>query len=352
MSSAGPPSAEGAALECPSCGRPAGRGTFCTKCGTTLVRTCAQCGAKGTAGTKFCNRCGTPTGVAATVPGDPGTRVRPPQPVVPPPDPGTSVRPPVEHPTSVRPQPQPQTSVRPSPGPAPTPPGWGAVPTAPVYGPPPPGWGAAPTAPAARGPGIARIAVPAAITAVVVAVIGVAVVSATREPSGNGETPPANFSPAPTASPVTFAFRDSAIGVSAEIPNGWKRKTTPKGAIAHFDVATSSTGTLEEAEIGVEFALEEGPDGDLNTAVLTRLEGQPTYRRVASGDTIIGGKPAFRHEFDYTLQGKPLRIIEYFVRRPTVSGKVVRIAAYAETSRQAQGLPVVQRILDSVRVED
>ena len=45
---------------CPQCGKPAGRGKFCNKCGApvSLVQ-CSKCGAKSPAGTQFCGECGT-----------------------------------------------------------------------------------------------------------------------------------------------------------------------------------------------------------------------------------------------------------------------------------------------------
>jgi predicted RNA-binding Zn-ribbon protein involved in translation (DUF1610 family) len=45
---------------CPQCGKPAGKGKFCNKCGApvSLVQ-CSKCGAKSPADTQFCGECGT-----------------------------------------------------------------------------------------------------------------------------------------------------------------------------------------------------------------------------------------------------------------------------------------------------
>ncbi|MDD2655578.1 MAG: zinc ribbon domain-containing protein [Candidatus ainarchaeum sp.] len=44
---------------CPACGKPAGKGKFCSNCGADLkIAKCKKCGAKNLAGTKFCSECG------------------------------------------------------------------------------------------------------------------------------------------------------------------------------------------------------------------------------------------------------------------------------------------------------
>jgi hypothetical protein len=44
---------------CPQCGKPAGEGKFCTNCGAPLALIqCPKCGAKNTAGNRFCGECG------------------------------------------------------------------------------------------------------------------------------------------------------------------------------------------------------------------------------------------------------------------------------------------------------
>lgn len=45
---------------CPECGKPAGEGKFCVNCGTNLqLKKCPTCGAKNSAGVRFCGECGT-----------------------------------------------------------------------------------------------------------------------------------------------------------------------------------------------------------------------------------------------------------------------------------------------------
>ncbi|NLP31241.1 MAG: zinc ribbon domain-containing protein [Clostridiales bacterium] len=44
---------------CPSCGKPAGTGKFCSNCGTSMeMKTCPKCGAKNALAVRFCNNCG------------------------------------------------------------------------------------------------------------------------------------------------------------------------------------------------------------------------------------------------------------------------------------------------------
>lgn len=44
---------------CPECGKAVSEGKFCTNCGASLTLTkCPQCGAKHSAGTRFCGECG------------------------------------------------------------------------------------------------------------------------------------------------------------------------------------------------------------------------------------------------------------------------------------------------------
>jgi len=50
---------------CPTCGKPAGTGKFCSNCGASLeMNTCANCGAKNALGVRFCNNCGSPMAAA------------------------------------------------------------------------------------------------------------------------------------------------------------------------------------------------------------------------------------------------------------------------------------------------
>lgn len=44
---------------CPKCGKPAGNGKFCNNCGEPMsLKKCPKCGAKNSAGTRFCGECG------------------------------------------------------------------------------------------------------------------------------------------------------------------------------------------------------------------------------------------------------------------------------------------------------
>ncbi len=46
---------------CPSCGKPAGTGKFCSNCGASLeLNTCPSCGQKNAQGVRFCSHCGAP----------------------------------------------------------------------------------------------------------------------------------------------------------------------------------------------------------------------------------------------------------------------------------------------------
>jgi hypothetical protein len=46
-------------VKCPICGKPAGTGKFCNNCGKPLgLSKCAKCGAKNSAGTRFCGEGG------------------------------------------------------------------------------------------------------------------------------------------------------------------------------------------------------------------------------------------------------------------------------------------------------
>lgn len=50
---------ESQTITCPSCGKPAGNGKFCTECGADLsMKKCKKCGAMLAKGTKFCGECG------------------------------------------------------------------------------------------------------------------------------------------------------------------------------------------------------------------------------------------------------------------------------------------------------
>jgi hypothetical protein len=52
--------AEEARILCPSCGKPTSSGKFCEACGAPLTKPeCPKCGAKLSAGARFCNNCGT-----------------------------------------------------------------------------------------------------------------------------------------------------------------------------------------------------------------------------------------------------------------------------------------------------
>lgn len=44
---------------CPSCGKPAGTGAFCSNCGADMaLKACPKCGAKNAQAVRFCNNCG------------------------------------------------------------------------------------------------------------------------------------------------------------------------------------------------------------------------------------------------------------------------------------------------------
>ncbi len=48
---------------CPSCGKPAGTGKFCSNCGASMeMKECSQCGAQNAPSARFCNNCGTKLG--------------------------------------------------------------------------------------------------------------------------------------------------------------------------------------------------------------------------------------------------------------------------------------------------
>lgn len=58
---------ESKTIVCPTCGKPAGTGKFCSNCGASMeLNVCSQCGAKLAQGVRFCNNCGTPTAAPAT----------------------------------------------------------------------------------------------------------------------------------------------------------------------------------------------------------------------------------------------------------------------------------------------
>jgi hypothetical protein len=52
---------------CPSCGKPAGTGAFCSNCGAAMsLKECPKCGAKNARTVSFCNSCGQNLAQAAT----------------------------------------------------------------------------------------------------------------------------------------------------------------------------------------------------------------------------------------------------------------------------------------------
>ena len=58
---------ESKTIVCPTCGKPAGTGKFCSNCGASMeMNACVRCGAKLAQGVRFCNNCGAPTEPPAT----------------------------------------------------------------------------------------------------------------------------------------------------------------------------------------------------------------------------------------------------------------------------------------------
>lgn len=50
---------ESKVIICPTCGKPAGSGSFCNNCGASMtMKTCPRCGEKNAPNVKFCNHCG------------------------------------------------------------------------------------------------------------------------------------------------------------------------------------------------------------------------------------------------------------------------------------------------------
>lgn len=57
---------ESKTVVCPSCGKPAGTGKFCSNCGASLALTkCPACGRENAQGVRFCNYCGASMAVGA-----------------------------------------------------------------------------------------------------------------------------------------------------------------------------------------------------------------------------------------------------------------------------------------------
>jgi hypothetical protein len=72
-----PPASSDSSAACPSCGT-AATGRYCANCGAPLAgATCASCAADLSPGAKFCHRCGTTVGAAASVAREARTNVLP-----------------------------------------------------------------------------------------------------------------------------------------------------------------------------------------------------------------------------------------------------------------------------------
>jgi hypothetical protein len=210
-------------------------------------------------------------------------------------------------------------------------------PVAPGFAPPPPG------RPPARGRD-ARTVVPAVLVGLALAAVAYGVVRS------SGLEPVAGPFAGPSPTPSQRTFTDTELGITIDVPAGWKESR--RDAVASLYDPSSGNGTAEGATTGVQLELEDAPSGELATAVTTRLRGRADYSLVSSGSVNFGGRPAFRHEYELTVRGEKLHIVELFVQRPTRAGKVLRVAAYAATSVRDVAEPVLNAILASASISD